>query len=224
MSWLTILDSSIPTKSTHSSDGLGRRVRLLGQGIFIGHRLRELLQTSINLHVILEAPISRARVRILAQAAELLQAMFLAYKRRSASLVLELPHLLCFALNRLSSLVAPAREALEISLAAGTSGWGKIQGHFSGRGAGADGARQDAIAAAAMLEKVLSGPPTSQRQELTRLCFDILKDSKCLKDGTFEDASELMDIIEIITDTNWHFENACDTSFLFFSRELLSVS
>jgi hypothetical protein len=48
---------------------------------------------------------SKAELRVLAQTAELLQAIFSAYSRRKTEIVLEAPHLLSFALGQLAGLV-----------------------------------------------------------------------------------------------------------------------
>jgi hypothetical protein len=60
-------------------------------------RLRTVLQTAIHLHVALEAPISKARVRVLAQSAELLQAILSAYNRKKTEVLLEAGVYLCGA-------------------------------------------------------------------------------------------------------------------------------
>lgn len=103
--WLARVESSLPTKSTKMSAVLGPRVRLLSNGLFIAQRLRTLLQVAIHLHVSLEAPISKAELRVLAQMAEVLQAILSAYSRRKTEIALEAPHLLSFALGRLAGLV-----------------------------------------------------------------------------------------------------------------------
>mmetsp|Transcript_18954 Transcript_18954/g.30474 ORF Transcript_18954/g.30474 Transcript_18954/m.30474 type:complete len:566 (-) Transcript_18954:2681-4378(-) len=164
-SWLARLESSLPTRSTNMSTVFGPRVRLLSSGMCIAQRLRTLLQVAIHLHISLEAPMSKAELRVLAQTAELLQAIFSAYSRRKTEIVLEAPHLLSFALGQLAGLVAPAKFVLEEAIASVSTGWSRVQNKLSGRGAGTDAARQDAVAAASLAEKVLSGAPTTQRCE-----------------------------------------------------------
>jgi hypothetical protein len=111
IAWLARIESSLPTKSTNMSAVLGPRVRLLSNGLFIAQRLRNLLQVAIHLHVSLEAPMSKAELRVLAQTAELLQAILSAYNRRKTEIVLEAPHLLSFALGRLAGLVVSSFSA-----------------------------------------------------------------------------------------------------------------
>lgn len=52
---------------------------------------------------------------------------------------------------------------LEEAIASVSTGWGRVKEKLAGLGAGADAARQDAVAAASLAERVLSGPPTTQR-------------------------------------------------------------
>ena len=220
--WIVRFESSLPTKcGVNMSAVLGPRVRLLSNGLFIAQRLRTLLQSAIHLCVSLDAPMSKAELRVLAQTAELLQAILSAYNRRKSELVLEAPHLLSFALGRLAGLVAPAKFVLEEAMASVSTGWSRLQSTLAGRGgAGADAARQDAVAAASLAERVLSGPPTANRLNLIRFCFDTLNDAYVLQDGTGEDAAELIELTDLIANIEWHADVACDTSFLFFSREL----
>ena len=219
--WLARLESSLPTKSTNMTAVLGPRVRLLSDGLFIAQRLRTLLRDAIHLCVSLEAPMSKAELRVLAQTAELLQAILGAYNRKKVDIALEAPHLLSFALGRLDGLVAPAKFVLEEAIASVSTGWSRVQNTLAGRGAGADAARQDAVAAASLADKVLSGPPTANRLNMIRLCFDTLNDAYVFRDGTPEDAAELIELTDLIANIQWHADTACDTSFLFFSRELL---
>ena len=162
-SWIACLESSVPSTGENMDAVLGPRVRLLSNGIFIAARLRYVLQVTIQLHMDLDEPMSKAELRLLSQAAELLQGILSAYNRRKTERALELPHLLSFALGRLSMLVAPARQVLEEALASVVTGWSRVQSTLAGRGTGADAARQDAVAAATLAERILTGPPTIQR-------------------------------------------------------------
>ena len=58
---------------------------------------------------------------------------------------------------------APAKYVLEEAIASVSTGWSRVQNTLAGRGAGADSARQDAVAAASLAERILAGPPTTQR-------------------------------------------------------------
>lgn len=113
--WLARLESSLPTKTANNnvSADLGPRVRLLSDGLFIAQRLKNLLQVALHLHVSLTAPMSKAELRLLAQIAELLQAIHNAYVRRNAEIALEAPHLLSFALGRLAVLVVRKKREFQ---------------------------------------------------------------------------------------------------------------
>ena len=129
----------------------------------IAHRLRNRVQETIQLHVMLESPVTPVELRMLARAAELLHGINNAYKRRNTALALELPHLLAFALDRLAMLVVPAKQVLEEALNSVVSGWSRMQISQAGKWTGAELARQDAVAAASLAENVLAGPATTQR-------------------------------------------------------------
>jgi hypothetical protein len=144
---------------------------------------------------------------------------------------------------------APAKFVLEEAIASVSTGWSRVQNTLAGRGAEADAARQDAVAAASLAERVLTGPPTTQRCArfnflqlprgpyahkrpydqisylfgryrlmLIRLCFDTMNDAYVLKDGTAEDAAELVVSMKSDTGKNFHFSIKKNPASGFFQR------
>jgi hypothetical protein len=161
--WIANLETSLAMSEENMTAVLGRRIRLISDGMCIAHRLRNRVQETIQLHVMLESPVTPVELRMLARAAELLHGINNAYKRRNTALALELPHLLAFALDRLAMLVVPAKQVLEEALNSVVSGWSRMQISQAGKWTGAELARQDAVAAASLAENVLAGPATTQR-------------------------------------------------------------
>ena len=126
--------------------------------------VKRILET-IQLHDVLEAPLTNIELRLLARGLELLHGINSSYRRNNTELALELQHLLGFALDRLTMLVVPAKQVLEEALTSVVSGWSRMQITLSGKWTGAELAREDAVAAASLAEIVLSGPATKQRYE-----------------------------------------------------------
>ena len=210
-----------------------RGVRLLGQQHFIAARLRHLLQVTIQLHVDLDAPMSKAELRLLSQAAELLQGILSAYNRRKTERVLELP---TAELRSRATVHAcgPARQVLE-ALASVVTGWSRVQSTLAGRGTGADAARQDAATAATLAERILTGPRPfkgativrlnsfllydeygyvfsfllRRRLMLIRLCFDTLAGAYVMSDDTSDDADELIVSVETSKNSSCRLCNNC---------------
>lgn len=161
--WIANLETSVAMSEENMNAVLGRRIRLLSDGMCIAHRLRNRVQETIQIHVELESPMTKVELRVLARAAELLHGINGSYKRQNTGLALELPHLLAFALDRLALLVVPAKQVLEEALTSVVSGWSRMQITLAGKWTGAELARQDAVAAASLAENVLAGPSTTQR-------------------------------------------------------------
>jgi hypothetical protein len=163
--WIANLETSLAVSEENMNAMFGRRIRLLSDGIYVAHRIRSRVQETIHLHDVMEAPMTKVELRMLARAVELLQGINGSYRRHNTGLALELPHMLGFALDRLAMLVVPAKEVLEEALTSIVSGWSRMQITLSGKWTGAELARQDAVAAASLAENVLSGPATKQRYE-----------------------------------------------------------
>ena len=163
--WIANLEIKLAVSEENMNAVFGRRIRLLSDGIHIAHRIRSRVQETIQLHDVLEAPLTNIELRLLARGLELLHGINSSYRRNNTELALELQHLLGFALDRLTMLVVPAKQVLEEALTSVVSGWSRMQITLSGKWTGAELAREDAVAAASLAEIVLSGPATKQRYE-----------------------------------------------------------
>jgi hypothetical protein len=163
--WIANLEIKLAVSEENMNAVFGQRIRLLSDGIHIAHRIRNRVQETIQLHDVLEAPLTNIELRLLARGLELLHGINSSYRRNNTELALELQHLLGFALDRLTMLVVPAKQVLEEALTSVVSGWSRMQITLSGKWTGAELAREDAVAAASLAEIVLSGPATKQRYE-----------------------------------------------------------
>jgi hypothetical protein len=99
VAWLTKFTAT-PNVSHSLSSTMNARTSLFQEGMRLVNRLRHYTQEIIHLHVSLEAPVTKRRVRLIARAVEMLQAMCEAFTQ-NLNLSLEVQHVLKFLADRI---------------------------------------------------------------------------------------------------------------------------
>jgi len=99
VAWLTKFTAT-PNVSHSLSSTMNARVSLFQEGMRLVNRLRHYTQEIIHLHVSLEAPVTKRRVRLIARAVEMLHAMCEAFTQ-NLNLSLEVQHVLKFLADRI---------------------------------------------------------------------------------------------------------------------------
>ena len=98
-SWLAKFTAS-PNVSPSLARTMNARVTLFKQGFVLAERMRHYVQEIIYLHVSLDAPVTKRRIRLIGQGVEMLQAVHDAFTGH-VNLHLETQHLLKYMLDRI---------------------------------------------------------------------------------------------------------------------------
>ena len=99
VSWLATFTAA-PNITPSLASTMTARVALFKQGIVLSNRMRHYIQEIIHLHVSLDAPVTKRRIKLIAQGVEMLQAVHDAFTG-NVNLSLEMHHLLKFMLDRI---------------------------------------------------------------------------------------------------------------------------
>ena len=99
VAWLSRF-TAVPTVESSLSITMNSRVELFQQGIKLANGLRHYLQEVVHLHVSLDSPITKRRVRLISRGVELLQATHEALTRK-VNLSVEIQHVLNFLADRI---------------------------------------------------------------------------------------------------------------------------
>ena len=99
VSWLATFTAA-PNITPSLASTMTARVALFKQGIVLSNRMRHYVQEIIHLHVSLDAPVTKRRIKLIAQGVEMLQAVHDAFTG-NVNLSLEMHHLLKFMLDRI---------------------------------------------------------------------------------------------------------------------------
>ena len=65
--WIANLEIKLAVSEENMNAVFGQRIRLLSDGIHIAHRIRSRVQETIQLHDVLEAPLTNIELRLLAE-------------------------------------------------------------------------------------------------------------------------------------------------------------
>ena len=97
--------TAVQAPSSSLSVTMSTRIRLLQEGTRCASQLRHYIQEVLHLHMVMDAPpLTRQRVRLIAQAVEMLQAMYDAFTQNTKT-SLELQHVLKFLQDRVIRLL-----------------------------------------------------------------------------------------------------------------------
>lgn len=96
--------TAVQAPSSSLSVTMSARIRLLQEGTRCASQLRHYIQEVLHLHMVMDAPLTRQRVRLIAQAVEMLQAMYDAFTQNTKT-SLELQHVLKFLQDRVIRLL-----------------------------------------------------------------------------------------------------------------------
>lgn len=106
VTWLAKF-TAVPSVETSLSSTMNARVELFQEGLKLSNELRHYLQEVIHLHVSLDAPVTKRRVRLISQGVELLQATYDAFTQNT-NLALETQHVLKFLADRIVRMMVRA--------------------------------------------------------------------------------------------------------------------
>eukprot|EP00163_Fabomonas_tropica_P009505 TRINITY_DN1931_c0_g1_i1.p1 TRINITY_DN1931_c0_g1~~TRINITY_DN1931_c0_g1_i1.p1 ORF type:complete len:1034 (-),score=307.02 TRINITY_DN1931_c0_g1_i1:86-3187(-) len=201
--WMVRMESDLAI-SAPLRDVLNTRVSLFINGLTLAYQIGNLLKTALNLHLVLNEPLKQGLVRHMGRLAELLKAIEITYHRKCDQVAETLPHmtrLLAFNIQRiLQPVSARMRQAKRF-----------------------DDAKLDSLAAMGLVSTLLNGPATPDRRLLIHIAFNVANSKGNFKDEESEEIGRLMWKLDLIADLSKHLHTACDTSFLYWSRQLIPI-
>jgi WASH complex subunit 7 len=201
--WSVRMASTLP-HSTPVRDALNTRISLLVNGVCLAHRISVVLKTAMLLHIALDEPLRRGHVAALRGLGELLKGVEAGLARCAGPVAEALPHACKQVSFGIQRVLLPVQARLRAAK------------KF-------DDARLDAMAAISLMSNVLCGAPTADRLTLVRLAFDVANSRGVFRDEEVEELVRLMWKLGIVSGLARGVRRACDTSFLYWSRELVGL-
>ncbi len=201
--WMVRMESNL-APNTDVKDVLNTRISLAITGLTLASQIGNLLKTTLQLHIVLDEPMKKGLVSCLCQLGELLKAIEGTYQRKAAQVAESLMHMIkqvCFSLQKvLLPVQARLRQTKKF-----------------------DDAKLDSMAAIALLSNLLCGSTTPDRLLLITLSFNVANSKGIFKDDEADEIRRLLWKLKMVSGLGPAVRRACDTSFLYWSRELIPL-
>jgi len=210
MLWMVRMESRQTLKTSGSGRGmdslLAARGKLVINGILLGNQIRNLLTTSIALHLALQVPILPKNVRSLAVLAELLKAIQATYHRSSKMLAENIAHLIGQTLFQMKRLIAPLRQNM-----------------LKTRQSKMTAEKNDIISALTLAVACLDGTPSYSRRSVIELALCVAQLKKLLRSSAFDDVQYQLWKLDLLSSFQEKLESACSCDCLYWIDSVIPV-
>jgi len=205
--WLVGMESHITPASGASGDP-HRLMQLRGQLLLTGQllaiRISNIVHTMMNLHLSLEVPLRKTSIAPLRECIEMLKAIERMFVRKSAVIGATMAMITKQYAASLHAIFRPLQAKLEASK------------RF-------DDTKLDILAAVTVMDATLRGSESMSptRQTVVALALRVVLISNMVKEAQAEDALSKLWKLTLCADWQRQLREACDCTFLYWSRELL---
>jgi len=202
--WMVRIESSLQNIKLDTRDILNARINLLLRGVQLANGIGTLCKVSLHLHVKLGVPLKQSDARALCQSIELLKAIQGTFHRRAATI----GETLSYMIQHIS--YSLQRCFLQIKV--------RLQGNQK-----FTEAKLDVLASVILAMQMLNSTATKERRLLLRLAMHIAFQMDYIKDSEVGEIASAILKLDIISDIQKRLNESCDCSFLFWSKEILSI-
>jgi WASH complex subunit 7 len=200
--WMVVMESNTSRKELFKI--LHARSELFLDGLQYAFTIGNLFKNFVGLHLKLSVPMTQTHARCLCQLVELLKAIESTFHRRSSVI----GETITLAMKQVAALIE--------------KGLAPIRLRMEGQKTYTD-TQLDILAAARLSVSMLSGPTTNERRILLRLAMHVmLQDGMSyLKENDIDELRKALKKLERVCELQSLVREACDCSFLFWSREMV---
>eukprot|EP00753_Platysulcus_tardus_P017866 PLAT6610.1.p1 GENE.PLAT6610.1~~PLAT6610.1.p1 ORF type:complete len:1231 (-),score=773.83 PLAT6610.1:251-3664(-) len=205
--WLVRLETRLTPhpQDAAPAEALAAQASVVIKGVLLAYRVRSVMHTFLNLHLLHSLPMTRAHIPVLSQCVQLLKAIEAAFARKEYVIAEAMPHMLLLYAARLQAKFRALKARLETAK------------RF-------DDTRLDMLAAVTLLDSLLLAPGSAS--ETRRIVIDLALRVVMMRGQVREDdAADVEDDLwklQLLADWQRRMRSVCDASFLFWNEELLS--
>jgi len=208
--WMVRMESNFSSK-VFLSEVFSVRGNLLIQGVLLANHVAAVAKSNLSLHMNTPVPIKQSNLRPLYQCAQLLKAIQFTYYRKTNLVAEQILHIQRYFQSQVLKTLEPIQSDLETQL--GTS----QQGGFK-----QEEAKVDMLCTVRVMCDNLRGPNTLQRRQVIAVAWD-LTPKRWIREKDIEEVTLLLRKLDILGRLERLVGEACDCSFLFWSRGLVPL-
>eukprot|EP00003_Mantamonas_plastica_P021923 TRINITY_DN3625_c0_g1_i4.p1 TRINITY_DN3625_c0_g1~~TRINITY_DN3625_c0_g1_i4.p1 ORF type:complete len:1053 (-),score=451.78 TRINITY_DN3625_c0_g1_i4:39-3197(-) len=199
--WMVRMESNLSTDES-LNDILLTRMSLFIKGVVLANQINTLLKTEIFMHQALEAAYFSSHVRCIGELMEMLKSIEFTFHRRSNVIA-----------NNLSYMVQQISIDLQLAFS-------NAKQRMSSSRKFTD-AKTDALSAVTVAINMLSGVVTHESRLVLNLAIEVLKQgNNVFKDHEWQSLDQQLTKLGFLSDLQMLLRNGCDTSFMYFSRDM----
>ena len=218
--WILSLEGLVSGRAALQENYFSDILTLLIQGIYMACRTRTLILDMNMMHLKMEKPLNIILVRSLGRGLEMLKALEICFNKISIRLV---EGVLLQVSRQIQGMMFNILNPVRIELEAKLSG-ASVNTKSSRKKmemSADDDAALDAFAAATLMLNLLQGPPSAMRMHVANIICDLLRDTHFFNEEDSAQLSAKKYLLYIVTHIQDLVKRQCDTTFVYFSRDLL---
>mgnify|MGYP001064344483 FL=1 len=205
--WMVRMESELLASQEHNAGALlNARAKLLLHGVLLANQIRNMVLTSIHMHLSLAVPFQLKNVRALAMCVELLKSIQHTYRRRTAMIADNINQMLGQAAFTLKKILRPLRAKLEKR----DPSQSKL-----------NDTKADVFAALSLSLDMLELPPSPARKAVLQLALATSQIKMLLKTNFEEEVRYQVWKIERLSSFQHQLAANCDCSFMYWVSNLV---
>ncbi|XP_032078057.1 WASH complex subunit 4 [Thamnophis elegans] len=205
-SWMMKMESLLSREQRMDkfAEDLSNRCNVFIQGFLYAYSLRNIIRTTMNLHMSMQKPMTKTSVKALCRLVELLKAIEYTFYRRSMTVADSVTHIIQHLQHQALNAIAVAKKRV-IS-----------DKKYSEQ-------RLDVLSALVLAENTLNGPSTKQRRLIISLALNVGTQMKTFKDEELLPLQVVMKKLALISELRERVQAQCDCCFLYWHRTIFPI-
>ncbi|KAM3833616.1 WASH complex subunit 4 isoform 2-T2 [Vipera latastei] len=205
-SWMMKMESLLSREQRldRFAEDLSNRCNVFIQGFLYAYSLRNIITTTMNLHMSMQKPMTKTSVKALCRLVELLKAIEYTFYRRSMTVADSVTHIIQHLQHQALNAIAVAKKRVVSDK------------KYSEQ-------RLDVLSALVLAENTLNGPSTKQRRLIVSLALSVGTQMKTFKDEELLPLQVVMKKLALISELRERVQSQCDCCFLYWHRTIFPI-
>uniref|UniRef100_H2ZRK5 WASH complex subunit 4 n=1 Tax=Latimeria chalumnae TaxID=7897 RepID=H2ZRK5_LATCH len=205
-SWMMKMESvlSKEQRADKFAEDLTNRCNIFIQGILYAYGLSTIIKTTMNLHMLMQKPMTKTSVKALCRLVELLKAIEHTFHRRTMVVADSVSHITQYLQYQALNSISTAKKRV-IS-----------DKKYSEQ-------RLDVLSALVLAENALNGPSSKERRLIVSLALSVGTQMKTFKDEELLPLQVVLKKLDLISELRERVRTLCDCSFLYWHRAVFPI-
>ncbi|XP_063053067.1 WASH complex subunit 4 [Engraulis encrasicolus] len=205
-SWMMKMESILSREQRPEklAEDLSGRCSVFVQGILYAYSLSTIIKTTMNMHMSMQKPMTKASVKALCRLVELLKAVEHTFYRRSMVVADSVSHITQQLQSQALTAIATAKKRVV------------SEKKYSEQ-------RLDVLSSLVLAENTLNGPSTKERRLVVSLALSVGTQMRTFRDEELLPLQLVLKKLDLISELKERVKVQCDCSFLYWHRAVFPI-